>query len=122
MSAAKAGGSLSGLTVLVVEDEFVVAAMLADVLEDAGARVIGPAGNLTDGLRLAAEGRLDLAVLDWNLDGVCSEPIASALADAGVPFLIATGYGAIEGRFAKVPNLAKPFDPARLVGALRSLA
>jgi CheY-like chemotaxis protein len=73
------GRVLDGHTVLVVEDEFLVAALLADVLEDAGARVLGPASGLPAALSLVDAGGFDCAVLDWNLDGTCSDPIARAL-------------------------------------------
>ena len=115
------GAGLRGRSILLVEDEFLVAAMLADALEEAGATVVGPAGSVAEGLRLVGRGGFDLAVIDWNLDGNSGEPVACALAEAGVPFVIASGYGSIAGRFADATLLAKPFAPARLVAALEDL-
>lgn len=115
-------GPLSGLAVLVAEDEFFIAAMLADTLEDAGARIVGPASSLADGLSLAGQGGIDLAVLDWNLAGEESTAIAGMLHAAGVPFVIASGYGAAPEGFPGVEVLVKPFDPQRLVEELARLA
>ncbi len=106
---------IAGKRVLVVEDEFIVAAMLCDILEDAGAEPVGPIGRVKDGLEIVARESFDAAVLDWNLHGEPSEPIAKALAALGVPFLIATGYGAVEGEFADRPILGKPYVPQVLL-------
>jgi DNA-binding response OmpR family regulator len=115
------GRVLDGHTVLVVEDEFLVAALLADVLEDAGARVLGPASGLPAALSLVDAGGFDCAVLDWNLDGTCSDPIARALEQNGKPFVIATGYHQVPQEFAAHPLIGKPFDLARLVSIVAEL-
>jgi DNA-binding response OmpR family regulator len=112
---------IAGKTILVVEDEFIVAAMLCDVIEDEGAQVLGPAGSLAEALELAATDGIDAAVLDWNLAGEPGEPVARVLASRGVPFVIATGYGSVEGDFAKATVLSKPYAPARLLEALSAL-
>lgn len=115
------GKALAGLAILLVEDEFLVSAMLADALEEEGAVVVGPAATLAEGLRLAGGGGFDMAVLDWNLDGACSAPIARALMAAAVPVVIATGYGEVEAEFSGHRVLSKPFDIAQLVTHLRGL-
>jgi len=112
---------ISGLRVLVVEDEFLVAAMLEDELLDHGAEVIGPAATLADGVRLAGGGGFDAAVIDWNLDGEHSAPLAAMLREAGVPFVISTGYGIVPPDFAGCPLLTKPYDPGELIGLLGRL-
>jgi DNA-binding response OmpR family regulator len=106
---------MTGKRVLIVEDEFLVAAMLEDELIDRGATIVGPAASLAEGMRLVENGGFDLAVIDWNLDGEHSTPIAEALREAGVPFVISTGYGMVPPQFAAFPLLAKPYDPAELV-------
>jgi DNA-binding response OmpR family regulator len=110
---------LSGKRILVVEDEFVIAAMVVDMLEDNGAVVVGPAPTLEAALRSARETELDAAVLDINVGGRRSDPVAEALSGRGVPLVFATGYG--EGAWAgaaDAPVLTKPFTERALVAAL----
>ena len=107
--------------VLLVEDEFLVAAMLADTLEDAGFAVIAQAASVTGALALVEAGGFDCAVLDWNLAGERSDPIALALAARAVPFVISTGYGEVPAEFAHHPILPKPYDPAVLPALLAQL-
>lgn len=110
---------LAGLTVLVIEDEFLVADLLCLALEDAGATVAGIAGTLAEALHLAgAPAAPDLAVVDWNLGGERSDPVARLLIGRGVPFVVSTGYGALDGEFAAVPLIIKPYDPGQLVALL----
>src|SRR3712207_6042397 len=90
-------GVLRHRRVLVVEDEALVAMTVEDELLEAGADVVGPHADLRDALRWVealGPGGIDLAVLDANLGGVSSQPLAAALADRGIPFVLATGYGA----------------------------
>ena len=112
--------NLRGRYILVVEDEALVAMLLEDVLTDVGCKVMGPVSTVAQALALLKDNRPEAAVLDLNLAGETSEPVADALAALGVPFLVATGYGA-EGRPAGhrgAPVLAKPYDPAELTLAL----
>ena len=113
--------TIAGKRILVVEDEFIVAAMIGDILKDEGAEVVGPAGTLAEGLALAQQQGLDGAVLDWNLGGEPGAPIAQALQSRGVPFVIATGYGAVQDEFAGVLVLSKPYQPGALVAELARL-
>jgi CheY-like chemotaxis protein len=115
-------GALAGLRVLVVEDEFLVADMLADALEDAGVVVAGVAGSLAEALAMVEGTRPDLAVIDWNLGGDRSDPVARRLIARGVPFVISTGYGAVAEEFAAIPLISKPYEPASLISALENLA
>lgn len=114
---------LDGCRILVAEDEPLVAMLLEDVLLDAGATIIGPVGTVAEALALAAKERPDVAVLDLNLSGETCLAIADFLAAAGVPFLVATGYGSDNPlpRHAGVQVLQKPYDPAALVDALSRL-
>jgi len=113
---------LDGCCVLVVEDEYLIAADLASVLESAGINVIGPAGSVGDALELVSlhgDG-LDGAVLDVNLRNERVYPVAQALADLGVPYIFTTGYDAmaIPESFASAPRHQKPVDQTALLRQL----
>src|SRR5450759_3991479 len=82
----------SGRRVLMVEDEMIVAWLLEDTLTDLGCAVIGPAGNVNQALAMIEAEAIDVAVLDINLNGQMSYPIADALAARGVPLVFSTGY------------------------------
>jgi CheY-like chemotaxis protein len=111
-----------GLRILVVEDEPVVAMYLEDMLEALGCQTIGPASRLADGLVLVESETFDAAILDINLGGERSTPIAEALRQRGVPFAFASGYGvAPEGFGDGVPMIEKPYREAQVAGALDQL-
>ncbi len=109
--------------VLIVEDEGTVGMLFEDMLTDLGFEVGAVAARLKDGLQQAENGRYDCAILDVNLDGQPSYPIAQALIERRVPFLFVTGYGAkgLDRRFAHHPILAKPFLQSELDAALSKL-
>ena len=116
---------LEGRRILVVEDDYLLAQLLVDVLEEAGARVVGPIGWMEEAVAFV-EGnteRLDAAVLDINLHGARSYPVADALALVSVRFVFTTGYGAgsIESRYSHHPRCEKPFDESALIAALAGL-
>jgi len=60
-------------------------------------------------------------VLDVNLAGEMSYPVAELLRSRGVPFLFATGYGTdgLPEGMRNVPVLSKPFGLERFAEALR---
>ena len=82
------------------------------------------AGRLEPSLSLAAEGDFDLAMLDVNLAGELSFPIADVLGKRGIPYLFATGYGikGVEEAYRSAPVLQKPFRAIELAQALRDIA
>lgn len=106
--------------VLVVEDDMLVAFMIEEYLVDLGCTVTGIEMRLDPALAAAHEGGFDFALLDINLNGEMSWPVAEVLADAGIPFAFATGYRAtvLPDRFAAVRVLGKPFGKAELASIL----
>jgi len=113
---------LEGLNILLVEDEMMVAMLLQYLLEDAGCNVIC-AGHLEQATLLAREQDLDAAVVDVNLHGEHSYPVADSLAARGIPFVFATGYGDVDLRslYPGRPVLHKPYKPDDLIAALSAV-
>lgn len=109
--------------VLVVEDEALVAMLVEDALTDAGYGVIGPAATVAEALALLGRERPDAVVLDLNLAGESSSPVADLLAQRGIPYVIATGYGAsaLPPGHERAAVLAKPYDPTQLAAVLDRL-
>jgi PAS domain S-box-containing protein len=115
---------LPGARVLLVEDEALTAIAMAQAVEAAGYSVLGPVGRVQDGIDIARNTRPDAAVLDVNLLGQPSFPIARMLNAMGVPFLFCTGYNALndaDAALRNAPVLIKLVDPGQLVEAIASL-
>ncbi len=112
----------AGLRVLVLEDEPIVAMMLEDMLIELGCEVVGPASTLLEGMALARAGGFDVAVLDINVNGQRSDPIAQALDAEGKLYTFATGYGS-----AGLPEcsgqrvIQKPYSLDQLATVLEEL-
>ncbi len=106
----KQGGELSGLKILVVEDEPLIDMDLVELLKGFGCSVVGPALNLKQGMRLIEAETIDGAILDVNLAGEKVFTLADALAGRSIPFVYVTGYANMlrpcnHGR----PVLQKPY-------------
>lgn len=114
---------LKAKRILVIEDEYFIASDLARALIAAGAEVVGPAGDLAAGLRLADGEEIDAAILDINLDGAMSYPIADRLTQAQVPHLFLTGYDgwSLPTAYRNIPCLPKPFTMPRLLALVGRL-
>lgn len=108
--------------VLIVEDEFLVAMMLEECLESLGYEVVGTMPSLEAGLAALETQHFDVAMLDMNLSGQSSEPIAQALEGKGTPFLFVTGYGkaGVPAQYQTRQIVQKPFRLADLQKALES--
>jgi CheY-like chemotaxis protein len=114
---------LEGCKILVVEDEFLVAMLIQEMLEGAGCAVAGPIPRVAEALEAAGRDAYDAAVLDVNLAGDQIDPVAEALSQRNVPFVFVTGYGTggLAGEYAQRPRLCKPFKMADLLGTLSNL-
>lgn len=110
----------TGLRVLVVEDESLIAILIEGMLEDLGHTVVGMAPNLGKALELAQLDGLDVAILDVNVDGQESYPVADALAARRVPVVFATGYAAsrLRAPYGDAFVLQKPFVQRDLQAAI----
>jgi CheY-like chemotaxis protein len=110
-------------SVLVVEDEPLVAMLLVDFLEELGYAVAAQASSIEDGLARLEDTSFDVAILDVNLRGQPVWPIADALQEQGRPFVLATGYDGnqTKGRYPQAAILAKPYDLQSLRQSLDTL-
>jgi DNA-binding response OmpR family regulator len=113
----------TGLRVLVVEDEFLLACSLEEDLLSFGFAVVGPFSGVAQAAQVASTEALDLAVLDINLRGEMVYPLAERLMERGIPVLFLTGYGlgVLPFKFRTAPVLAKPYELAALEGAIDRL-
>jgi DNA-binding response OmpR family regulator len=111
--------AFSGKRILVVEDEALVACLVEEMLTELGAIVIGPATSVTDGLRMAENELIDMAVLDVNVRDERIDPVARVLQAKNVPVVFATGYGTtMVSSTAGGTVLEKPYTHERLAAAL----
>ncbi len=112
------------MRVLIVEDEMMVAMYVEDLLTELGYEVAAVATALDQALPLAREGDFDFAVLDINLNGRLSFPIADILRDRGIPFLFASGYGSkgLNDNHRDAVRIQKPFRSRDLEQAIARIA
>lgn len=111
---------LKDLSVLVVEDEPLVAMALADELEWAQARVLGPLSTVPQTLEMLEQHTPDAAILDLDLHGMSVGPAADLLRARGIPFIFATGHDPenLPERYAQSPTCAKPAPASDVIAAL----
>ena len=97
--------------VLIVEDEVLLALHLEDLLTALGHEVVAQATRIDMAMELAREGDIDFAILDINVAGTKSFPVADILHQRGIPFAFATGYGAegLADGYRDCPALRKPY-------------
>ncbi|MCP2082244.1 UNVERIFIED_ORG: DNA-binding response OmpR family regulator [Methylorubrum zatmanii] len=90
------------------------------IVENAGGIVVGAHGSLDDDVFKRSAISSDIAVLDINIRGEMSYPLADVLRERGVPFIFATGYDldVMPEKFSYVPRLQKPFHAKELVRVL----
>lgn len=126
--AGSAGQLLDGRRIMVVEDEPLLALEIGATLQQIGCELVGPASTLAEALRLADSeaSSLDAAVMDVNLRGETSFPVAEVLASYGVPVIYVSGYGTLPPASIAAMDqapflLRKPLRDGDLAAALRLL-
>lgn len=102
---------MAGRSILIVEDEPLIAMMLEDFVEGLGHISAGTADTVEDALLCVERGGFDIVILDVNLGSSECWPIADALASRSIPFILATGghMSSPPADYAKAPTLSKPF-------------
>lgn len=120
---ADAEDALKGAKVLVLEDETLVSMMVEDMLMDLGCEIVGPFSRLDQALNAVNDGaEFDLALLDVNLGGERSFPLAEVLAAKQIPFVFTTGYdeSGMPDAWRGRPSLRKPFMMHEMAAVLRT--
>lgn len=115
---------LSGFRVLIVEDDFLLASYIAKLLENEGCRIVGLARSVDKALALVDNSMPEAAILDANLAGASTAPVAEALRARGVPFLLVTGYGENDlgaEVLRQAPRLEKPVQAEAMIRTLSAL-
>lgn len=109
------------LKILVVEDEVLIAMMLEDMLADLGHVVVATAHSVEKATPVIMEGGFDVAILDVNLGSKSSAPLATALHERGIPFIVATGddQTCFDTTYYGAKVVTKPFNEATLQVALQ---
>lgn len=105
--------------VLLIEDEHDIASAISRELQERGVTVVGPVPSISEAMaNLHGERRIEGAILDLNLQGEMAYPVADALVEQHIPFIIATGYGGehIPAKYRVIPRIQKPFEPRAVVG------
>jgi CheY-like chemotaxis protein len=107
--------------IFILEDEAILLCDLEDLVSHLGYQLAGSASNVDEAITKLSSGmKPDLALLDLNLNGIASDPVADHLIAAGVPIIFVSGYGTrgLADRFAGFEVLQKPYDEAKLAEAL----
>lgn len=111
---------LSGLRILVVEDEGAVALLIEEMLEDLGCKVAASVARLSRAEEAVRSTAVDCALLDVNLAGETSFDLARDLIRQAIPVVFSTGYGnvGLPPDLQDHPVVTKPFSPADLERAI----
>jgi DNA-binding response OmpR family regulator len=105
--------ALAGLRILIVEDEFLVAMLVEEMLQKLRCEIVGPVSTLEEAVATVRQNRLDGALLDANLNGKNSSPVADELSGHEVPFILVTGYSGHQGDpplLKCAPRVRKPIN------------
>jgi CheY-like chemotaxis protein len=113
---------MDNLRIMVVEDEAIIGMLIEDVLNDMGCRTIDVFQTVTQALDYLRQTTPHYAILDINLRGEQSYPVARELTAKNIPFVFLSGYGAqgVAKEYASAATLPKPFQAEDLEKLLRA--
>ena len=114
---------LKGRRILVVEDSPVVAPFTADVLDELGCVVVGPAPNMAAARELVEAGEFDAALMDIHIRGAHVFPLCEILEAKRIPFVLTSGYAdwQMPEKWEGRPRLQKPYTVDQVEKALNAL-
>ena len=108
-------------TVLVVEDEFIIALDLSETVKDLGFQLDGPYADTEHAFIAIDRGMPDCAILDIRTADGDVYPLADALTDAGIPIIFHSGHvepADLRERYPEAVACSKPCPPGQLVTIL----
>jgi two-component SAPR family response regulator len=116
-------GRVAMRRVLVVEDDILIAMDIEQLLVDAGCDVVGPVARVSEALELLNLNNVDAALLDINLGTELVFPVADALDESGIPFVLVSGHTKtpVPNRHCGRPLVTKPYSPRHLLTALAAV-
>ena len=112
---------LDNKTILIVEDEAMIACDLEDVVTCFGGVVGALCLDMDTAIAEAGAGTFDVAILDYNVGGRTVDPVAEILRARGIPFVFNTAIGEradLQNRYGHVEVCRKPVTDQELVSAL----
>jgi CheY-like chemotaxis protein len=115
---------LAGTRILLLEDEFLMALVLEDLIIEAGGEVVGPVRSNREAIDLIGRRPIDLALIDVNVVDGDTTPTMRLLRDNGVPTMICTGGMlplAMRREGFTGPVFAKPIAPAEILRGLEGI-
>lgn len=121
MAVSGKGQGGKALRILVVEDEYLIATDIAFELGRMGHEIAGPVATVDGALALIGEESLDGALIDANLGGASSAPVAEELKARSVPYVVVTGYGDLTlagPELDEAPRVGKPFTAGALAAVI----
>ena len=116
---------LSGRSLLILEDEFLIALDVEQALQEKTDMEVHSAASITEAVDLISRFAIDMAILDVNIAGETSLSIAESLSEKHIPFVFTTGCekeSAVIARFPNVPVLKKPYEIDDLLKCLSGLS
>lgn len=111
-------------TILLVEDELLVAMLMEQILREEGYELMGPVSTVAAALDILEDNpEIGAALLDVNLHDERVAPVAEALEGRGIPFAFVTGYHGSEimNRYPDRPVLIKPFELSQMLSVVTGL-
>ena len=120
---APARPDLTGRRILLVEDSPVIAPFTADMLNDLGCDVVGPAPNMAAARELVDAGEFDAALVDVHIRGERVFPLCEMLEAKNLPFVFTSGYAdwQMPEKWRERPRLQKPYTVGQIEEALAAL-
>jgi CheY-like chemotaxis protein len=122
-SSGASAAALKGRRILVIEDSPVVGPFTADLLEDLGCTVVGPAPNLATARELIEEQDFDAALVDLHIRGERVFGLCEMLEAKDVPFILTSGYAdwQMPDKLRDRPRLQKPYTIDQVQEALSAV-